>query len=53
MKKIEFTEDNFVKFKEEYNKAVEREATSFSFEGNEFLVSYAKYLIEYLSSSYE
>lgn len=53
MKKIEFTKDKFEQFKVAYNKAVEEGVKSFFFDGHEFLVSYAKYLIEYLSSSYE
>ena len=32
----------------EYKKAVENNQTSFSFNGKEVLVTYAKYLIEYL-----
>lgn len=53
MKKIEFDQDKFTKFKEDYNKAVEEGVNSFFFDGHEFLVSYAKYLLEYLSNNYE
>ncbi len=53
MKKIEFDQDKFTKFKEDYNNAVKEGAESFFFDGNQFLVSYAKYLIEYLSPDYE
>jgi hypothetical protein len=35
-------------FKRAYNKAVKEGQTSFMFSGNEVLVSYAKYVIEYL-----
>jgi hypothetical protein len=53
MKKIEFNKDKFDKFKEEYQKAIEEGADSFFFDSNQFLTSYAKYLIEYLSPNYE
>ena len=33
---------------QEYNKAVENNETSFSFNGKEVLTTYAKYLIDYL-----
>jgi len=37
-------------FKAAYQFAVKYEADIFTFDGNEFVVSYAKYLIEYLES---
>lgn len=35
-------------FKREYEKAVRRGWKTFTFHGNEYVVGYAKYLIEYL-----
>lgn len=35
-------------FEAEYNKAVSSQATSFKFKGGKVLVSYARYVIEYL-----
>ena len=37
-------------FKHAYNKAIEDNQTSFMFSGNEVLVKYAKYLLEYLEN---
>jgi hypothetical protein len=36
------------KFKKVYAKAVRSEAQEFSFQGQTYLVAYAKYMIEYL-----
>ena len=47
---IKFTPDKVTKLKAEYKKAVDDGVTSFIFEGHELLVSYAKYLIEYLDT---
>lgn len=33
-----------------YNKAVKEGKTQFTYKGNELLVSYAKYLIEYMNT---
>jgi hypothetical protein len=45
---ITWTPELFNKFKRHYNNAARNQAVSFNFEGQEFLVSYAKYLIEFL-----
>lgn len=50
---IYFTYDKYIAFEKAYNKAVEERVNSFFFDGHEFLVSYAKYILEYLSNSYE
>lgn len=47
---INFTKNKLIQFKKEYQKAIENKNESFIFNGNEFLVSYAKYLIEYLET---
>ena len=41
---------NLDHFKIEYNKAVEEGKDLFVYEDNEFVVEYAKYLIQYLES---
>jgi hypothetical protein len=53
MKQIQWTEKQFKLFKKEYKSAIEKDNNSFFFEGNEFLVVYAKYLIEYLENCTE
>jgi hypothetical protein len=47
-KNASVTPQNYAKFKKMYNQALKAEKTSFVFEGQEVLVAYAKYLIEYL-----
>ncbi len=41
------TEENIPSFIDAYNKAVEENQAYFTFEGQEILVKFAKYLIEY------
>ena len=50
---ISFNQESFKNFKSEYNSAVENKLEMFVFEGNEFLTSYAKYVVEYLKSKFE
>ncbi len=47
-KMIDVTPKFFSDLKKAYQKALEEKKESFSFEGNEYLVTYAKYMIEYL-----
>lgn len=47
MTTINWTRPKLEQFRAEYSKHPDRDAT-FMFEGHEFLVGYAKYLIEYL-----
>lgn len=49
---INFTKGTFSRFKKEYKKAVEEKKDTFIFDGNEFLVAYAKYVIEYLEMKF-
>lgn len=51
MKQIEFDKEIFDKFKKCYTKAVEMKKETFIFRG-EWLVSYAKYVIEYLEPKF-
>jgi len=44
------TEENFKDFEKAYKKAVKEEKQLFKFEGNTILVSFARYLIEYVKS---
>ena len=48
-----FNQSKLEEFEAAYNKAVQENKTEFSFENNTILVTYAKYLIDYLSNTYE
>lgn len=50
---INFTPELFRKLKKEYKKANDKKIEVFLFEGKEILVSYAKYLIEYLETKFK
>lgn len=52
MKKLQFTKDLLATFKKSYELALENNLEIFTFNGHEFLTSYAKYLIEYLESKF-
>lgn len=45
---VEFNKIKLIKFEKAYDKAEKANAESFVFEGNEYVLGYAKYLIEYL-----
>ena len=49
---MDITKKQFESLKKQYNQAVKDGATTFIFEGNELVVSYAKYLIEFLSTKF-
>lgn len=53
MDMIEFTPEKLKRLKKARASAVERGDTQFTFEGKEVLVSYAKYMIEYLETQLE
>lgn len=53
MPKINFTVTKFENFKAQYQEACKKRKSSFIFEENEYLVGYAKYLIEYLNSKFQ
>jgi len=46
----EITTENIARFKKAYNRAVKTNKTVFIFEGQEVLVTYAKYVIQYADS---
>ena len=48
-----FNQSKLEEFEAAYNKAVQENKTEFIFENNTILVTYAKYLIDYLSNTYE
>lgn len=52
MNEINFTRRKLVEFKRLYNQAVIDKKEQFLFEGHEVLVSYAKYMIEYLDGQF-
>lgn len=45
---IAWTADKLTKFKAAWQKAYDAEEESFKFDGHDFLVTYGRYLIEYL-----
>lgn len=49
-KMVQFNKADFESFKKMYESSKEKGNESFSFGGNEYLTSYAKYLIEYLET---
>ena len=53
MNKLEWTIKQFLAFKKAYSVALNQDYDSFFFEDNEFLTSYAKYLIEYLEPQFK
>lgn len=53
MKQLSLTKETFLKFKKAYELALKENHETFFFEGNLFLVSYAKYLIEYLEPQFK
>jgi len=48
-----FNQDKFEQFQAAYEQAKNENKTDFTFEGKEFLVTYATHLINYLSTHYE
>ena len=50
MKTITWTKDLLDQFIEAYDRAIENKMTEFEFKNDEYLVTYARYLIEYLKS---
>jgi septin family protein len=50
---IAFTESKYKKFKKAFREAEKEKQESFTFEDKPILVTYARYIIEYLSSHYE
>lgn len=47
-KMVEFTAEKLARLKMAYKKAVADKVEAFTFEGDEWVVGYAKYAIEYL-----
>jgi hypothetical protein len=50
---ISFNLETYQSFKKEYQNAVNGNKTQFKFQNNDFLTSYAKYLLEYLKCKFE
>ncbi len=50
MKMISFDKRKLKELKNLYNKAIKENKESFTYNGDEYLTSYAKYLIEYLET---
>lgn len=53
VKMVSFSERDLRQFKVVYARAVKNGLTQFEYGGNEYLVSYAKYLIEYLEGQFK
>lgn len=45
---ISITHQSYVKLKKAYNKAVVQKKATFTFEGSELVVDYAKYLLQFM-----
>lgn len=51
---VSFTKDKFDRFKKVYGESKDKgKCTTFEFEGNEYVIGYAKYLIEYLEERFK
>lgn len=50
---VTFTKKEFVGLKKAYELAVKQEAKSFTYDGNEYVTGYAKYLLEYLTPKFK
>jgi hypothetical protein len=48
-----FNQDKFEQFQQAYEEAIIKQETQFTFNNQEYLVTYAKYLLDYLSTHYE
>lgn len=53
MKMINFDRQKLKELKNLYNKAVKDNKESFTYNGDEYLTSYAKYVIEYLETKFK
>lgn len=53
MKFVNFTTSKFKLFRDAYEQALVNGQERFRFEGDEYVMDYAKYLIEYLSEKFE
>jgi len=47
---VTFDKNDLILFKKCYENALQNKVTEFEYKGNEYVVSYAKYLIEFLES---
>lgn len=52
MKTVQFTADKRDALRRAYNTAVKAKSETFTFEGNEYLVKYVKYVLEYLDGEF-
>lgn len=49
---VDFTHNKVVALRKVYEEASRKGADSFKFEGNDYLVSYTRYLLEYLEPKF-
>jgi hypothetical protein len=52
-KRVVYTEESLARLKAVYKEAVEKGQDQYTLDGNEYLVAYAKYLIEYLDGVFK
>ncbi len=52
-KQVSFDYEKFKKFKKTYKKAANIGCSNFTFDGDAYLVDYAKYMIEYLEARFK
>jgi hypothetical protein len=52
MPNVSFTRESAQRLKQAYVRATKEGKQSFIFEGNEYVVDYAKYLLEYLATKF-
>lgn len=53
MTNVTFDEEKLRRLKKAYDEAVKNQKDSFFFDGQEYLTSYAKYLIEFLTTKFK
>lgn len=53
MSAVNFNKELFEQFKEKYNEALKEDKKTFVFEGEEYVTTYAYWVIQYLSGLFE
>jgi hypothetical protein len=49
---VTFSKQKLIRFENEYNEAVKEKCDAFEFDGNTYMVGYAKHLIAYLKTKF-
>lgn len=53
VKQVEFNKEQYKALEKRYIEALKNKEEQFVFEGNEYLTSYAKYLLQYLETMFK